>query len=163
MAHTRTKVSSGSPPSPAAARAAAVPASPQVPQDAPAPTAARQLTRTRAQAAPGGAREASRGTPGQPAGSGPAVAPSQADFASVGEEITASWGEEKISPIPNSYSSCTTGNFFYKTRVRPGETPEQAFERAYEVVRKMGERFRREKVGSFVAAVRDATRSATAA
>jgi hypothetical protein len=74
----------------------------------------------------------------------------------VGEEITVTWPEEKIAPRPNSYSSCSVGNLYYKTTVRPGETVEQAFARGYEVVRRMGEQFRSAKLRSFLRALDEA-------
>jgi hypothetical protein len=85
-----------------------------------------------------------------PGSAGGAVSGSAAAFPDVGEEITVSWPEEKIAPRPNSYSSVTTGGLFYKTTVRRGETAEQAFVRAYEVISRMGEQFRQRKLASFL-------------
>jgi len=75
--------------------------------------------------------------------------------ASLGEELTVSFGEERISPRAGSF--CTVGPFFYKTRVRSGETTEQAFDRALEVVRLMAEKFRKEKLRSFLKALSEFT------
>lgn len=72
------------------------------------------------------------------------------DLDQVGDEVTAAWPEEKFFPRPNSYSSCVSPTFTYRTRLRPGESAEQACARAYAVVREAGERCRREKLDSFI-------------
>lgn len=44
------------------------------------------------------------------------------------ETITVAFGEERFAPV--QYESFTFGGIYYKTQVRQGETPEQAFDRA---------------------------------
>lgn len=46
-----------------------------------------------------------------------------------GDEITVAWGEEKYAPRP--YMNFTVGPLFAKTKVRPGETAEEAHERVW--------------------------------
>jgi hypothetical protein len=46
-----------------------------------------------------------------------------------GEEITVTWAEERFSPV--QYNSFGVGPFTYTTRVRPGETFDDAFRRAH--------------------------------
>ena len=45
------------------------------------------------------------------------------------DRITVTWGMEKHSPL--RFESLEYGGFFYSTKIKDGETPEQAFERAY--------------------------------
>lgn len=134
MTMTRTKIAAGRP----AVDQPADPHRPESPQDASAPgTPIRTKTRAQAlQASPEASQAVIRDV--------------------VGEEVTVSWGEEKISPRPNSYSACTTGAIYYKTRIQPGESAEQAIARAYAIVRLMGENFRREKLKSFLQALDEA-------
>lgn len=51
------------------------------------------------------------------------------------DEITVCWSEEKFAPV--SYHSFGIGPFYMKTKVKPGETPEEAFQRAWDVLDKM--------------------------
>jgi hypothetical protein len=51
------------------------------------------------------------------------------------EEITVHWSEERFAPMP--YNSFAHGNFFYKTKIKPDETAEEAFERAFAFLDKM--------------------------
>jgi len=46
-----------------------------------------------------------------------------------GDEITVVYGEEKYAPKP--YMNFTVGPLFAKTKVRPGETPEEAHARVW--------------------------------
>jgi hypothetical protein len=48
----------------------------------------------------------------------------------TGEQITISFSEERFAPV--QYHSFAFGGLFYRTHVREGETPEQAFERGWE-------------------------------
>lgn len=48
------------------------------------------------------------------------------------ETITVAFGEEKFAPI--QYESFSFGSIYYKTQVRPGETSEEAFDRAWKFV-----------------------------
>ncbi len=48
------------------------------------------------------------------------------------ETITVSFGEETFAPI--QYQNFKFGSIYYKTQVRPGETPEEAFDRAWKFV-----------------------------
>lgn len=48
------------------------------------------------------------------------------------ETITVAFGEERFAPV--QYESFTFGGIYYKTQVRQGETPEQAFDRAWNFV-----------------------------
>lgn len=48
------------------------------------------------------------------------------------ETITVAFGEERFAPV--QYESFTFGGIYYKTTVRAGETPEQAFDRAWSFV-----------------------------
>jgi hypothetical protein len=43
--------------------------------------------------------------------------------------VSVTWGEEKCS-IKGEYSTFTVGPFSMTTKVKPGETPEEAMERA---------------------------------
>jgi len=51
------------------------------------------------------------------------------------DEVTATYPEQKFSPV--QYNSFGVGPFYYKTHVRPGETPEAAMARAFAVCQKM--------------------------
>lgn len=46
------------------------------------------------------------------------------------DRVSVNWGEEVFCPVP--YQSFRLGPFFMSTKVRPGETPEQALTRAWE-------------------------------
>lgn len=48
------------------------------------------------------------------------------------EEISVYYPEQSFSPV--SYHSFRCGNLFYKTVVKPGETVEEAYDRAWEFV-----------------------------
>lgn len=48
------------------------------------------------------------------------------------DSVTVVWAEQKFSPI--QYESFGVGPFYYKTTVKPGETPAQAMHRAYAVL-----------------------------
>lgn len=52
-----------------------------------------------------------------------------------GEYIRVYVGEERFSPI--EYHSFSIGGFGFTTQIKPGETPEQAFERAFEFLQAM--------------------------
>lgn len=48
------------------------------------------------------------------------------------KEITVMYPEQTFSPVP--YNTFKVGGIFYKTFVQPGETEEEAYERAWEFV-----------------------------
>ena len=54
------------------------------------------------------------------------------------ETITVSFGEERFAPV--QYESFTFGGIYYKTQVREGETPDQAFDRAWNFVNECAKR-----------------------
>lgn len=51
------------------------------------------------------------------------------------DTITVSYPNQKFSPY--RYHNFDVGGIFYKTIVKPGETPEEAYERAWDFVDKM--------------------------
>lgn len=53
----------------------------------------------------------------------------------TGEEISVYYPEQLFSPAP--YNSFRCGNLWYKTVVMPGETKEEAYERAWKFVEQM--------------------------
>ncbi len=67
------------------------------------------------------------------------------------EEVTVCWGEEKFSP--KAYHSMSVGPFFAKTQVRPGETQEEAMNRAYDKLVHSAERERDRKFRSLRSAL----------
>jgi hypothetical protein len=68
--------------------------------------------------------------------------------AAVGETVTVCYGEEKFSP--KQYNNFTVGPHFRTTHVRPGETGQQARERAYEEVRAFAEIEFKQKARAFL-------------
>lgn len=67
-----------------------------------------------------------------------------------GMTVSVCFGEEKFSPLPGSYSSCTIGPFFASGPVLQGETPAQASERLYGSLLEYARRMRDEKLKVFV-------------
>lgn len=77
------------------------------------------------------------------------------DFGLVsGETVTATWGEERFSPV--QYNTFGVGPFSFTTVVREGETAEQAMIRAYAVVKSTAEKFFDLKCTEFLESVRRA-------
>jgi hypothetical protein len=72
----------------------------------------------------------------------------------VGNVVTATWGEEKFTVVPNSYSTCTVGSFTMQSTVREGETTEAAFQRLTETLRIVAEAERDRKIKLFVEKLR---------
>lgn len=72
----------------------------------------------------------------------------------VGETVSAAWGEEKFTPVKNSYSVCTVGPFVGATKVRPGETRAQATLRVLEELREVARVERDRKLKEFVQKLR---------
>jgi hypothetical protein len=64
-------------------------------------------------------------------------------------EVTVTWGEEKFTLVPGSFSTCTVGPYSEKTVCRSGESPEQAHERVYSSLEKRAESDRAKKLASF--------------
>ena len=71
-----------------------------------------------------------------------------------GSTVTVVWGEEKFTPVPNSYSTFTVGPFSVTTNVQPGETFESARERAMKGLREQAETERQRKCESFLSALK---------
>lgn len=63
------------------------------------------------------------------------------------EEITVCWSEEKFSPI--AYNSFGIGGFYFRTKIQPDETPEQAFDRGWEFLDKMARKHFASKLKGF--------------
>lgn len=74
------------------------------------------------------------------------------------DTVTATFGEEKFSPI--QYQSFAVGPFFAKTKVKPGESLEQALGRAYEACRAAARLCYKEKRDEFIANVAAADQAA---
>lgn len=74
------------------------------------------------------------------------------------DEVTACFAEERFSPI--QYQSFGVGPFWAKTRVRAGETTEQALMRAYEACRAAARLSYRDKRDEFIANVAGAEQAA---
>jgi hypothetical protein len=72
----------------------------------------------------------------------------------VGNVVTATWGEEKFTLVPGSYSTCTVGSFTMQSTVRDGETIEAAFQRLTETLRIVAEAERDRKIKSFLQKLR---------
>jgi len=72
----------------------------------------------------------------------------------LGGVVTVTWGEEKFTLVPNSYSTCTVGSFAMQSTVRDGETIEAAFQRLTEAVRTVAEAERDRKIKSFLEKLR---------
>jgi hypothetical protein len=70
-----------------------------------------------------------------------------------GDEVRYTWGEEKITPVKDSYSTVTVGPFTYTTRARPGESLEQAHGRLVQEAVPLAEQERERKVQSFLDAL----------
>lgn len=66
--------------------------------------------------------------------------------------ITVTWGEETFSPV--QFQSFRVGPFSMQVEVRPGETEEAAFDRAYTLLTRKAEKVREEKAKSFIAAIK---------
>jgi hypothetical protein len=148
MTVTRTKIKSGT--------SAAVPSSSM-------PTTSRLVAES--SAATSSAVDSPPGASALPTGSAVSEAQSSAGVAqngsqglikaalAVGDEVTVTWGEEKYQI--RRFNPLSAGPFFYKTHVQPGETVAEAFDRAYAVVRSMGERCRKRKIDSFLQILND--------
>lgn len=73
--------------------------------------------------------------------------------------ITVSTGEEKLT-AGIQYNSFSVPPIYYRTAIKPGETPEQAFERAMQFLRKAKARAYIEARDSYLQDVVDCTRAA---
>jgi superfamily II DNA or RNA helicase len=78
-----------------------------------------------------------------------------------GEEVTATWGEELFTP--RQFNSFRVGPFTYTTKVRRGESVEQAYSRALTFVTHVAEQERARKHKSYVAALKELSQSANGA
>jgi len=74
------------------------------------------------------------------------------------DEVTVNWGAEKISPI--QYNTMDIGPFSMRTKVRPGETAEEAMARAYAACRNFAMSTFAGKRDAFIAEVRAAAQAA---
>lgn len=72
---------------------------------------------------------------------------------SDGEWIEVTWGEEVFSPV--QYNSFRVGPFSCRVQQRRGETPEQAWDRGYALLRQKAQEERKRKAGEFLAALRE--------
>lgn len=70
---------------------------------------------------------------------------------SIGHVVSATWGEEKYTPIAGSYSTCSVGPFYACSPVRLGETTDQAAARLHTKLAEYAEAERDRKLKSFVA------------
>lgn len=71
-----------------------------------------------------------------------------------GEYVDVTWGEELFSPV--QYNSFRVGPFSRRTRVRPGETEDQAFERVYRQLEAMAAKTHERKSKVFLTKLREA-------
>lgn len=71
----------------------------------------------------------------------------------VGDEVTAFFATEKFAPV--KYFSFDIGPFIYKTKVRSGETADEAMARAYAVVESFARKTYKTKLGEFLDRVAD--------
>jgi len=72
------------------------------------------------------------------------------------DEVDVTWGEEKFTPIPGSYSTCTVGPFSMTAAVRPDQTRAEAVDRAYAALVRQAEAERARKLESFIRVLNDA-------
>lgn len=68
------------------------------------------------------------------------------------DTITVTWGAEDFHPV--KYNGFIVGPFTYTTTVRDGETPEQAFKRANDVINALAEKAFLKKQRGFVERLR---------
>lgn len=68
------------------------------------------------------------------------------------DTITVTWGAEDFHPV--KYNGFIVGPFTYSTTVQDGETPEQAFKRASDVLKAMAEKAFLAKQRGFVERLR---------
>lgn len=73
----------------------------------------------------------------------------------VGVTLTYTWGEEKFTPVPNSFSTCTVGPFTATTTVGPGESYMGAYHRLQDFVKGFADAERKQKIDKFVAKLRE--------
>jgi hypothetical protein len=74
-----------------------------------------------------------------------------AEHAPGGEEtVSYTWGEEKYTPVPNSFSTVTVGPITMTTTVREGEAHYEALDRLQRAVRARVDTERTEKIASFL-------------
>ena len=64
--------------------------------------------------------------------------------------VTLAWAEEKFSPIPGSFSSCSVGPFGLTFSVGPGQNIAAAMDRGMRVLSEYAEMERERKVRNFV-------------
>lgn len=80
-----------------------------------------------------------------------------------GDSVTAVWGEEKYTVKPGSYSTVSVGPFSLTTTPRPGETFNDAFERASQHLEVIASQERDRKIRAFAAKLDEVVREASAA
>lgn len=68
-----------------------------------------------------------------------------------GYRVTLAWSEEKFSPIPNSYSSCTAGPYSIAFDVPVGDDPIEAMSGHIRALTSFAEAERDRKLESFIA------------
>jgi hypothetical protein len=68
------------------------------------------------------------------------------------DSIEVVWGPQKFAPI--SFHSFDVGPLTMRTTIRKGETPEQAFERAYSFLASQGRRVYEQELKLFLERVR---------
>lgn len=83
------------------------------------------------------------------------VAPS--DVAVSPTTVTVTWGEEKFTPIPGSYSTCSVGPFSVTLPSKPGQEISALFAEANAMLAEMVHAHREEKIAAFVSALRRVT------
>lgn len=76
-----------------------------------------------------------------------------------GEQVRVVWAAQKFAPI--QYHSFDVGPFEYVTTVQPGETLEQAHDRAFAFVKSCAKKAYREARDEFFACVADAGETAS--
>jgi hypothetical protein len=74
------------------------------------------------------------------------------------DEVTVFFGEQKFSPV--QYQSFSVGPFIMKTKVRPGESPEDAMARAYAALEKHARAIWPQARDGFIKSVKDAAKAA---
>jgi hypothetical protein len=83
------------------------------------------------------------------------------DERDAGDLVSVTWGAEKFSPV--QYHTFDLGPFSYTTKVRPGETPAEAAQRAYKVCERIARETYVDKRDEFLRNVREAASAAKAA